>query len=102
MNAIDIIGRSMAMHPTLFLECLQSRAGEDACYAASRDNPRIRESVMASHHATSRAIAVVDCGAADDFAADMGAGIIALNVACKLQCLPPHIRTSAAIETWPG
>jgi len=101
-NAINIIDRSLAMHPSLLIEALQTRAYEDSKYAATKDNPRIKQSVVASYEATMRAIDYLDHNQIERFEEDMGAGIIALNVACRLQCLPPHVRTQAAIETWPG
>ena len=98
--AIGIISRSATMHPSLFIEALESRAYEDSRYAASRDNPRIKQSVMASFEATHRAIDAIKLDELEKLVDDMGAGIIALGVACKLQCLPPHVRTQAAIDTW--
>ena len=100
MTALDIIARSIAMHPTTFLEALQSRAYDDSRYAATRDNPAIKRAVLTSFEATMRACDLVRLEQSDSFGADMSAGIIALNVACKLQCLPPHIRTQAAIAQW--
>ena len=99
-NAIQIIARSITCHPTTFAEFLQSRIDQDVAYAASRDDKATRQAVDASMKAASRAIYHVLHGTAQDFAGDMGAGIIALNIACKLQCLPHHIRTSAAVTTW--
>lgn len=99
-TAIEIIAQSIAMHPTLYLESLQARAWEDSRYAASRENPAIKKSVMASFNAAMRACDLVRNENAQGFSDDMGAGIIALNIACKLQCLPHHVRTSAAVETW--
>lgn len=99
-NAIEIIERSIIMHPSLFIEALESRAWEDSRYAATRDNPAIKKSVLASFEATHRAIDAIKLENIDCLKSDMSAGIIALNVACKLQCLPAHIRTQSAIETW--
>jgi len=100
MTAVDIIARSIAMHPTTFLEALQDRAWEDSAYAALRDNAAIKRAVMASFDAAIRACDMVRDEDSAGFADDMGAGIIALNTACKLQCLSPHIRTQAAVTQW--
>jgi len=100
-DAISIIEESHAMHPSLLVEALQTRAYEDSRYAATRENPRIKQSVMASHEATMRAIDYLDYGQTGRFKDDMSAGIIALNVACRLLCKPHHVRTQAAIDTWP-
>lgn len=99
-NAIEIIERSIAIHPSLLIEALESRAWEDSLYAATRDNPAIKKSVLASFEATHRAIDAIKLESVDCLKSDMSAGIIALNVACKLQCLPAHVRTQSAIETW--
>ena len=100
MTAVDIIARSIAMHPTTFIEALQARAWDDSRYAATRDNAAIKRAVLASFDATTRACDMVRAENPYGFACDMGAGIIALNTACKLQCLPPHIRTQAAVVQW--
>ena len=100
MTAVDIIARSIAMHPTTFLEALQKRAWDDSRYAATRDSAAIKRAVLASFDATMRACDMVRDEDSASFARDMGAGIIALNTACKLQCLPPHIRTQAAVAQW--
>lgn len=99
-TAIQIISDSLAMHPSLFIESLQTRAYEDSAYAATRDNAKIKQSVMASFEATMRAIDYLEHNQVDRFRDDMGAGIIALNVACRLQCLPPHTRTQSAVNQW--
>lgn len=100
MSAIDIIARSIAMHPSLFLETLQTRAYEDSRYAATRESETIKKSVLASFEAAMRACDYVKSDESAPFKSDMSAGIIALNIACKLQCLPAHVRTQAAIATW--
>ena len=100
MNAIDIIARSIALHPSLFLESLQTRAYEDSRYAATRESETIKKSVLASFEAAMRACDYVRADESLPFKTDMSAGIIALNIACKLQCLPAHVRTQAAAATW--
>ena len=100
MTAIDILQRSVDMHPSCLIERLQTRAYEDARYAATRENPAIKKSVLASFEATMRAIRYIESGHAAPFVDDMGAGVIALNEACKLQCLPPFVRTNAAVALW--
>lgn len=99
-NPVDIIARSIALHPSLFIESLQSRAYEDARYAATRENPVIKKSVLASFEATMRAIDYINSETPERFRDDTGAGIIALNVACRLQCLPAHVRTESAVSFW--
>jgi hypothetical protein len=99
-NAIDIIEESNRMHPSLLTESLEKRAWDDANYAATRESAAIKKSVLASFEATHRAIDAINADNVESLKHDMGAGIIALNVACRLLCLPPHVRTQAAIQTW--
>jgi hypothetical protein len=100
MTAVDIFARAIAMHPTTFLEALHARAWDDSRYAATRDNAAIKRAVMASFDASIRACDMVRAENPHGFACDMGAGIIALGIACKLQCLPAHIRTQAGVTQW--
>ena len=100
MTAIDILQRSIDMHPSCLIERLQTRAYEDSRYAATRENPAIKKSVLASFEATMRAIRYIESGHAAPFIDDMGAGIIALSEACKLQCLPHYKRTETAVALW--
>lgn len=99
-TAIQIIARSMTCHPSMLIEALHNRARTDGAYAKIAIGDSVVKSVLASQRAAIQARAIVEHGKAEDFAADMGAGIIALNIACKLQCLPAHIRTAAAVRTW--
>lgn len=101
-SAREIIARSILMHPSLFAESLQARENEDRAYAASRDG-RTRQSAEASARAYQRAR---EFAGRDDLSeeeraacicAETGPAVVALNVACKLQCIPPHIRTAAAV-----
>ena len=101
-TAIDIIKRSVTCHPSMFADMLRARMNEDKAYAASRPHESaIKRAIDASAKATELAIGFVTNDMAEHFASHMGAGIIALNIACKLQALPPHIRTQAALRTWP-
>lgn len=99
MKAIEIIQRSIVMHPSLFIEGLENRRNADLNYLADKTGA-IRRPIQASADATARAITYVKEDSADRFAADMAAGIIALNVACRFQCLPAHVRTAAAVAQW--
>lgn len=101
-TAIQIIARSMTCHPTTFADMIRNRMKEDYAYSASREG-MAKQAAKASGDAARIALGIVESGdTADLFAgpAFMGPGIIALNIACKLQCLPPHIRTAAAVATW--
>lgn len=99
-TAVDILARSAACHPSAFREALETRAKTDTAYANAHENGAGKAAILASAAATQRAIAALDAGNIAALAADMGAGIIALNIACKLQCLPPHLRTAAAVAAW--
>lgn len=98
-TALDIIERSIVCHPSLFLEAVESRVNEDARYGSDKTGA-VKRSVDASMKAAMRAAQWISAEDETRFAHDMAAGIIALNIACKLQCLPPHIRTGAAVRTW--
>lgn len=102
-TALHIIQRSMTCHPSMFLEALQSRLDEDRRYASSR-NGTVSEStlraIIATAKAVERAIAIVESEDIGKFENDMGAGIVALGIACKLQILQNYVRTAAAIRTW--
>ncbi len=102
ITAIDIIKRSVALHPTFFTDHLAMRLQNDTAYAAGHYNQAIRRSVEASAKAYRRAIDAIEADDVKRLSDDMGAGVVALNVACKLQCLPPHVRTAAALRTWPN
>jgi tRNA threonylcarbamoyladenosine modification (KEOPS) complex Pcc1 subunit len=98
-TAIDIITRSIVMHPSLFREALHARYEQDVAHMEGKEGT-VLKAVRASASAALRGITAIDHGDAEGLAGDMGAGIIALNVACKLQCIPPHVRTGAALRTW--
>lgn len=101
-TAIDIIGRSIVCHPSLFREALAAAQSEDTRYGATREDVAVKRAVSARAAACGRAVAAVDNEDAGALSDDVGAGIVALNIACKLQCIPPHVRTAAALRTWPA
>jgi hypothetical protein len=101
VNALEILERSLVCHPTLFREALEREAASDLVYAEGKDRATYR-AVMARHNASRGAANAVDNPetAISYFRENTGAGIVALNIACKLQCIPRHVRTSAAVRTW--
>jgi hypothetical protein len=101
----DIIQRSLMMHPTLFIESLQTQAKTHREYAATCFVDGAKRGARAQERACERiiewaqrqdlnpeeqALAIVSDGC--------GPFVVALNAACKLQCIPPHERTAAAVE----
>jgi hypothetical protein len=103
-TAIDVIQRSVTCHPSLLREAVENSRDEDFAYWATREpGSKIRQAVSARHMACQRALDILDRDdiELDMFKYDMGAGIIVLNLACKLQCLPAHARTASALRTWP-
>lgn len=98
-TARDIIARSIAAHPSLFREALIRQAEMHDDYAMLTTNIRAKQGARASWKACLAAYDAVDMGDVDAICSDCGTMVIALNVACKLQCIPPHIRTAAAV-TW--
>lgn len=103
-TAHDIIKRSIVAHPKMFYNLLRDRANEDYRYARDAINVRAAQSAKASGHAAMTAFYLVKEHNYDPenctgiICEDCGAMVIALNIACKLQCLPAHIRTQAAID----
>jgi hypothetical protein len=102
-TAIDIIKRSVVCHPSLFREALVASKQADFDYAKTIDRTHeaaIARSVLARANATNDAISAIDIEDFDFFKTNLSAGIIALNIACKLQVLPPHVRSDATARTW--
>lgn len=102
-TAVQIIARSIIAHPSLFRESLIKQAEMHDDYSRLATNARTAQGAEASKNA---------CLTTYDFVGDdelsneeraakicekTGPAVIALNVACKLQCIPSHIRTAAAI-----
>lgn len=98
-TALDIIQRSMTCHPSLFREALERVRADDLAYGADKTG-QIALAVKAHANAAKRALSMTESEDASVLLHDMGAGIIALNIACKLQCLPAHVRTASALRTW--
>lgn len=102
-SAIDIIERSIIAHPSLFADSLRSQEIMHKGYSAQSTNTLATRGANASARACERAreFAQRDDLSARERAslicAETGPAVIALNVACKLQCLPPHVRTAAAV-----
>lgn len=101
-SAADIIERSIVAHPSLFRKALIKQAEQHADYVELSHNELGKRGARASKLACLVAYDTVgdeDQTArerAESICANTGTAVIALNVACKLQCLPPHIRTAAA------
>ncbi len=100
----QIIVRSVMCHPSLLAETLEGLAAEDRRFAATR--PEISHTSILSHAKTcadaARGVrgdltAFDPSSAADWDLMPLGIRIVAANVAAKLQCLPRHILTQAAI-----
>lgn len=103
-KAKDIIERSILMHPSLFREALIAQAETHDDYAKLTTDKRAAQGASASRAACLRAYDWIgrddlsDGERAACIAAECGPMVIALNVACKLQCLPAHVRTAAAVD----
>lgn len=101
-SALDIIERSVVTHPSLFREMLINQANNHADYEALSTNERAKQGARSSKLACLKVYDLVgdwelpshEC--ARLIVEETGPAVIALNVACKLQCLPPHVRTAAA------
>lgn len=97
-SAEDIIKRSIVAHPSLFRKALISQAEQHDDYAKLSTNPRAVQGAKASFNACLRAYDAVGLEDVSAIMADCGTMVIALNVACKLQCIPTHVRTRAAVD----
>lgn len=107
----DIIRRSIVCHPSLLAKALDAIAGEDRRFAASRAALHALTNVDAIINHAEQAetgarltrgehVDTFDNESAADWAiAPLGVQIIVANAAAKLQCLPRHILTQAAIRS---
>jgi len=102
-SAADIIERSIIAHPSLFRDALIAQANMHADYVELSHNERAKQGARASKNACLIAYDTVgdedqtERERAESICANTGTAVISLNVACKLQCIPPHIRTAAAV-----
>lgn len=102
-SVVDIIERSLIAHPSLFVDALTQQAQMHAEYSRTTNNVRARQGADASERACERAAEFAereDLPARERaacIAAETGPAVLALNVAGKLQCLPRHMLTAAAV-----
>lgn len=103
-SAADIIERSIIAHVGTFRDSLIKQAEMHDDYARLSTNTIGKRGAEASKRAC---LSAYDTAGDEDQSAreraesickNTGTAVIALNVACKLQCLPPHVRTAAAIQ----
>lgn len=103
MTAKEIISRSFAMHPSALIGALRNRADEDSAYAARCALNSAARGARASANAYTKAAEFLereDLSVEERIAcivAETGPAVVTLNMACKLLCLPPHVRTAAAV-----
>ena len=103
--ALDVLTRSILMHPTLFAEACEQAAAEDRRYAAERADMfksdrspinRAESLEFAADKARNSASAAV--AAMDIMDRRAASWIAAFGIACKLQCVPAHVRTAFAVK----
>jgi hypothetical protein len=97
----DIIERSCKLHPSLLAETLRAQAKEDRAFGSTRDAETQRSCAVHANHCEDAARTVEAYNAERDNwrLVPLGVQIVAANVAAKLQCLPRHILTQAAIRS---
>lgn len=101
-SAMQIIERSIVAHPSAFYDGLIAQAEMHGDYSDLSQNLQAKQGATAQCRAclaiceTLRLVPHLIGGSKE--ASEINTMIIALNAACKLQCLPPHIRTQAAIK----
>lgn len=102
-TAVDIIERSLIVHPTLFREAVIKQAEQHADYQELTRDERARQGARASKNACFAIYDAINCTVrsererAQAIASETGPLVIALNIACKLQSLPNHVRTAALV-----
>lgn len=102
-SAADIIERSIVAHPDTLRAALIAQAEQHDDYSRITHNERAKQGAIASRKACLIAYDTVgdddqlNRERAEAICANVGAAVIVLNIACKLQCLPPHMRTAAAV-----
>lgn len=105
-SARDIIRRSIVAHPSAFRDSLIAQAEMHDNYLQLSRNEAAKRGALTQKKACLLAYDIIgddsqsDDERADKIVANFSAGIIALNVAAKLQCLPPHVRTASALKQW--
>lgn len=102
MTALDTIRSSYAAQPITLLSDLAVSASTARKEADGTQNPAVRIAMTARAVAAERAMMLLETGRFALFADDMSAGIITLNLACRLLGKPPHERTRLAVNQWEG
>lgn len=97
----DICHRSALLHPTLLAETLKQQARDDIAFALDRCGSIDRSARARARHCRTGADAARTYDSARDSWSLMplGVQIVTAGAAAKLQCLPRHILTQAAIRT---
>ena len=101
-TAVDVIQRSITCHPSLLRDALLSALAEDNKFAVARPHSReVRDAIESHAKAIRRDISLVDAEDAQAFAEDLGAGIVAFEIAARFNLVPRHCRTAMVARTWP-
>jgi hypothetical protein len=102
-SAVEILAKAIASDCDKFRAALIKQAEEHDTYAELTRHAGARSGAIASKNACLRAYDIAgDHRMNPDHKAyllcsETGPAVIALNIACKLQGLPAHVRTQAAI-----
>lgn len=99
---LDVLAKSILMHPSLFADACEKEASDDRRYVVGRPDmdARSRQGALARADAlefASNVARVHDsaaCAAMDIMDRNAMSWIAAFNVACRLLCIPPHVRTA--------
>jgi hypothetical protein len=102
-SAHDIIKRSIIAHPSLYRESLIKQAEMHDDYSKLSRDPRATQGAIAQKNACLKIYDFVGADLSPDEAAteicrECGSMVVALNAAGKLQCLPRHLLTAAAVQ----
>lgn len=105
-SVIDVLARSIMLHPSLFAEACEREAHEDLRYIASRpdmpraasDGARARAAALQFAADSAREHESAACAAIAIMERRAASWVAAFNVACRLLCVPAHVRTALAVK----
>jgi len=104
MTMETVLQKSINMHPTLLVDALRQSQKDDARYLANRNGSEaVNRAIKGRIAGLEKAISALTGTAGGDAKAValMGLGplILAFNEACRLQCIPHHMRTEIAVNS---
>lgn len=94
-NAFDVIDRSISMHPSLLVECIKSANNAHADYARRTYHADLRANCFRYIRENSDTIRAIEAGkSAAEACTTFHRVIETVNIACRLQIIPHHLRSA--------